>query len=67
MIQNGSDLFHAHAWKPFDKLIDATAVFQVLEKSRNRDTGATKTQVPLTRSGSRSTAEQVDQSNMMLS
>ena len=42
MIQDGSHLLHAYTGKPFDELIDADPILQVLEKGRNRDTRASK-------------------------
>ena len=53
--------------KPFNELIDTASIFKILEKSSNGNTCATKNQAPLTRSGSRLTAGQADQSNMPLS
>ncbi len=42
MIQDGPHLFYRHTWKPFDKLIDTASVFEIFEKSRNRNTCTTK-------------------------
>ena len=62
VFEHGANLFQRDAGKPLHELGNLRAVLKVLKQRGNRHTRAAEHQTPLTRSGSRSTAVQVDQS-----
>lgn len=65
VFEHGVNLFQRNAGKPLHELGNLRAVLKVLKQRGNGHTRVPRNnQAPLTRSGSRSTAGQVDQSIM---
>ena len=66
MFENGCDLLAGNAGKPSKEIIDASPPSRFSKRALTGTRVPRNSQAPLTLSGSRSTTEQLDQSNMVL-
>ena len=63
--ENSYHLFKLYAWKPFEKVVNRSARFQIFKQGAYGHAAVTKTQAPLTFPSIRSTSLHASQSSIL--